>query len=294
MISQFKYDYFFHYLFTYSHEMRRFLCQYISGDDSIQNTYVKNSETFKGSYLNKKLILDVVVEDVHGRLYDFEMNNYDIQLEDKIRFLRYSERLIDYQEKVGVEYIHLKNVYQLIIYTGKPIQNLSHYYHVIQKGDIDKRIRYSGEKVKTVLLQLQLLKEAFDMEKPLPEMEQLGYLFTYDQPHPNSEESDLVKEVMNMHQQYMINEDGLLKSYDIERERNIIACKMERNREEGKQIGKMETLLQTVISLLKNALGKLTPELTLKIEESNEEELNNIVLRIFDIHSENDVYQILQ
>ena len=63
-----------------------FLCQYISGDNTFQKTYVKNSKTFKSSYQNKKLILDVVVEDDHGRLYDFEMNNYDIQLEDEIRF----------------------------------------------------------------------------------------------------------------------------------------------------------------------------------------------------------------
>lgn len=69
-----------------------FLCQYISGDNTIQKTYVRNSKTFKSSYQNKKLILDVVVEDDHGRLYDFEMNNYDIQLEDEIRFLRHSER----------------------------------------------------------------------------------------------------------------------------------------------------------------------------------------------------------
>ena len=51
-----------------------------------------SKDIFKSSYQNKKLILDVVVEDDHGRLYDFEMNNYDIQLEDEIRFLRYSER----------------------------------------------------------------------------------------------------------------------------------------------------------------------------------------------------------
>lgn len=91
-IYQFKYDYFFHYLLIYSSRLRYFLCQYISGDNTIQKTYVRNSKTFKSSYQNKKLILDVVVEDDHGRLYDFEMNNYDIQLEDEIRFLRYSER----------------------------------------------------------------------------------------------------------------------------------------------------------------------------------------------------------
>lgn len=76
----------------YSSRLRCFLCQYVSGDNTFQKTYVKNSKTFKSSYQNKKLILDVVVEDDHGRLYDFEMNNYDIQLEDEIRFLRYSER----------------------------------------------------------------------------------------------------------------------------------------------------------------------------------------------------------
>ena len=130
-IYQFKYDYFFHYLLIYSSRLRCFLCQYVSGDKTIQKTYVKNSKTFKSSYQNKKLILDVVVEDDHGRLYDFEMNNYDIQLEDEIRFLRYSERWIDYQEQTGVNYIYLKNVYQLIFYTGKPIKSFSHYYHVI-------------------------------------------------------------------------------------------------------------------------------------------------------------------
>ena len=91
-IYQFKYDYFFHYLLIYISRLRCFLCQYVSGDNTFQKTYVKNSKTFKSSYQNKKLILDVVVEDDHGRLYDFEMNNYDIQLEDEIRFLRYRER----------------------------------------------------------------------------------------------------------------------------------------------------------------------------------------------------------
>lgn len=61
-IYQFKYDYFFYYLLIYSSRLRCFLCQYISGDNTIQKTYVKNSKTFKSSYQNKKLILDVVVE----------------------------------------------------------------------------------------------------------------------------------------------------------------------------------------------------------------------------------------
>ena len=68
---------------------------------------------------------------------------------------------------MGVNYIYLKNVYQLIFYTGKPIKSFSHYYHVIQKGDIHRQLTYSSERVKTVLLQSQLLKGEFDLEKPL-------------------------------------------------------------------------------------------------------------------------------
>ena len=58
--------------------------------------------------------------------------------------------------------------------------------------------------------------------------------------------------------------------------------------------GIQKGMLRIVISQLKNVLGKLTPELTLKIELSNEEKLNNLTLHISDIHSEADVYKILE
>ncbi|UTY40731.1 Rpn family recombination-promoting nuclease/putative transposase [Allocoprobacillus halotolerans] len=58
----------------------------------------------------------------------------------------------------------------------------------------------------------------------------------------------------------------------------------------GVQQGKMETLKMILTSLF----GKLTPELTLKIELSNEERLNKLALHISDIHSETDVYKILE
>ncbi len=63
--------------------------------------------------------------------------------------------------------------------------------------------------------------------------------------------------------------------------------------QKGEECGMKKGKLELVISLLKNTLGKLTPELTLKIEESNEEELFNIAIHISDIHNENDVYQML-
>ena len=63
----------------------------------------------------------------------------------------------------------------------------------------------------------------------------------------------------------------------------------ERGMERGMKKGKLEL----VILLLKNTLGKLTPELIVRIEKSNEEELSNIALHISDIHSEKDVLKYI-
>ncbi|MFR7591514.1 MAG: hypothetical protein ACLUVC_08730 [Longibaculum sp.] len=239
IVEKYGYDYFFHYLLIYYDELRLFLCRYLSKDDSITSTIVINSESFKGSYEGKKLIMDVVVEDDKGRYYDFEMHNYDIELEDQIRFLRYGERLIDRQEKRGIDYVMIRPVYQMIIYTGKPLAQYQHFMHYIQKGDIERHLYYKGELIKTVLLQLQLLKEEYDMQEQLGTMQQLCYLFMYNKPHPFSELCELVKGVVAMHDKFM-NSDEFLKAYDIESERLLIRSKMHRNREEGREEGLLE------------------------------------------------------
>ena len=63
--------------------------------------------------------------------------------------------------------------------------------------------------------------------------------------------------------------------------------------QKGEERGMKKGKLELVILLLKNTLGKLTPELTVRIEKSNEEELNNLALHISDIHSENDVLKYI-
>ena len=95
----------------------------------------------------------------------------------------------------------------MIIYTGQPIDNYHGYIHYIQKGDIKNHLFYRGDVVKTVLLQLQLLKEEYDMEQRLEPMEQLSYLWMYNQPHKFSEMCDLVKGVMKIHDKFMNSDE---------------------------------------------------------------------------------------
>ena len=72
-------------------------------------------------------------------------------------------------------------------------------------------------------------------------MEQLGYLFTHNQPHSYSELNSLVEEVMNMHQKFIQSDEEMIKSYGIEQERLLIESRMMRNWEEGIKRGKLES-----------------------------------------------------
>ncbi|MBM6967147.1 DUF4351 domain-containing protein, partial [Massilimicrobiota timonensis] len=59
--------------------------------------------------------------------------------------------------------------------------------------------------------------------------------------------------------------------------------------EKGKQQGK----LSVVLIQLKKLLGKLTPDLEMKIVNSKEETLDSIIIHIFEIHNEDDVLKYI-
>ena len=51
--------------------------------------------------------------------------------------------------------------------------------------------------------------------------------------------------------------------------------------------------LSVVLKLLEKLLGKLTPDLEMKIVNSKEETLDSIIIHIFEIHNEEDVLKWL-
>lgn len=283
-IVMFNYDYFFHYLLVNNDVVRLFFCQYISQDDSITYTTIENSETFHPHYQGKKLILDVVCKDNKGRYYDFEMQNGDIDIEDQIRMMRYSERLVTKQERKGVQLKNMKTVFQLIIYTGKSIPRFKKYRHDIRKADEQRNQRFLGDKVKTVLLQLRKMEEEYDMELPLQPMEQLGYLFLNNKVHENSEGDEIIKEVKDMHDKYM-DSDAYFEAYTYELEQALIEQKIESAELRGKR--------KTIIKLLKKRINLLSEETIEKINTANNEQLDKLSDCIFDINSEEDVLHIM-
>lgn len=283
----YRYDYFFHYLLINDEPLRLFLCQYISHDDSITYTTIENSETYKPSYDGKKLVLDVVVKDDKGRYYNFEMQNRSIEEEDQIRFMRYGERLVDMQEKKGIKLQNIKEVYQLIIYTGKAIEGLKRYRHDIRKADRQGNKDFKGDRVKTVILQIEKMKEEKEMEKGLEIMEQLNHLFYYNEIHKYSEMDELVKGVVKMHEEFIRSED-FIRACEIERERSLIEAKLQRAKDNGISQGKIEGKHEEKVANAKAVLQVLFDKEDISwIEECCDEKLD----RVFQLIGKNLKYE---
>lgn len=235
-IMQYRYDYFFHYLLIHMDSLRVFLCRYLSKDHSIQETFVDYNDDYLSFYDGKKLILDVVVYDDKGRYYDFEMQNDSIDEADMVRFMRYGERLLTRQEKKGLLLDSMKNVYQMIFYTGQPIFEYMHYKHYLRKGDIENRVLFRGDKVTTLLMQLKLMEEDVNMEKPLNTLDQIAYLFYNDKPHLQSQTSKLVDEIVELHKAYIASDEAI-KAYELELERALIKSRERKAEERGEKRG---------------------------------------------------------
>ena len=63
--------------------------------------------------------------------------------------------------------------------------------------------------------------------------------------------------------------------------------------QKGEIIGVQKTLTKTLIQQLTLKLGVISKELILEIKKSDEDKLNELVIRIFDVNNEEDIYRIL-
>ena len=197
------------------------------------------------------------------------MQNYDIEDDDEVRFACYLNNMMERQLKRGVDYIDMKDVYQLVLYTGNPVENFHHYQHNLKRGDFEYGAVLEHQKAHAVLLQLQLMEEDLNMEVSLTAINQLAYLFMNGKSHENSETVEDVKDAKDIHIKYM-NTDEVIKGYELERERLVIQTKMNKARREGKKEGKVEERYNNVLELIQTLYQK---DASHWLKECNKEQL---------------------
>ena len=222
-----------------------------------------------------------------------KQNGY-IDEAEQLRFERYAQRLVARQEKQGHDLTNIKEVFQLILYNGKPIDQFEHYVHQLNKSDKNYHIDYKGDKVQTTILQIALLKEENNMEIQLRIMEQVGYLMHFNKAHENSVMDHLVEKIIDMHDEYMSIEEADY-AYKLETERRLIAARQrqakekgreegliigeERGREEGISIGRVNAFIDSVQQLVTSFYQK---DATEWLKTCNEEQLQRAFVIIKD------------
>ena len=65
------------------------------------------------------------------------------------------------------------------------------------------------------------------------------------------------------------------------------------NLNKGKSIGRNEGIIQTLIKLLKSKLGHLSKDTLTTIQSCTQEQLDSLTVHIFDINSEEDIFQFI-
>ena len=64
-------------------------------------------------------------------------------------------------------------------------------------------------------------------------------------------------------------------------------------RNDGKKEGETIGIQESIFQLLTIKLGKISNEVILEIKKSNKEKLNRLLNKVFDIASEEDIYNAL-
>ena len=105
----------------------------------------------------------------------------------------------------------------------------------------------------------------------------------YDGQKEYKELKAYIKEVPVCQPEKMKGDEGTVEMYSFWKDAEKSGM------EKGKQQGKLGLILLQ----LKKILGKLTPELEIKLEKSSEESLDTIGIHILEIHNEEDVLKWL-
>ncbi len=258
-------DGFFHYVMEKSDILRLLICQSII-DDHIIETKVEKTEFYQNAYNGKKMILDIVARDEQRHLYNIEMQKGLINEDDFIRFQCYAYKLLERQERKGVNYHKIKDVYQLII-SEKNISDLDEYQYDFMMYDEKQRKSLPYHKVHMRIVQLERL------ERVETTIDKVMYLLKTGRRYQEERTCKEVEEIMDKYWEFIESDDYFAwcakdrderlyhSKLNYARKEGIAKGKEEGKEEgiaKGKEEGRKETLYQMYSHILEKKYHKDT------------------------------------
>ena len=205
----------------------------------VQKTQVLNPELLPEAFFGKRAVLDVVLEDETGHLYDLEMQVSGYTKEEQLRFQQYGYRLAGRQLKQGNDYTKLKPFYQIIFMNYKPKDTGRMIRHYTVK-DEDNREESNGTLHRAIVflpMIRQRVKEVGGIEN-LTEFETFCYVLAYN---PDDAILNMKRRMVNvaMKKYNEMREDGSLYSWaeSVEFAQRAVQANLEEQTAEAEKSG---------------------------------------------------------
>ena len=205
----------------------------------VQKTQVLNPELLPEAFFGKRAVLDVVLEDETGHLYDLEMQVSGYTKEEQLRFQQYGYRLAGRQLKQGNDYTKLKPFYQIIFMNYKPKDTGRMIRHYTVK-DEDNREEPNGTLHRAIVflpMIRQRVKEVGGIEN-LTEFETFCYVLAYN---PDDAILNMKRRIVNvaMKKYNEMREDGSLYSWaeSVEFAQRAVQANLEEQTAEAEKSG---------------------------------------------------------
>ena len=205
----------------------------------VQKTQVLNPELLPEAFFGKRAVLDVVLEDETGHLYDLEMQVSGYTKEEQLRFQQYGYRLAGRQLKQGNDYTKLKPFYQIIFMNYKPKDTGRMIRHYTVK-DEDNREEPNGTLHRAIVflpMIRQRVKEVGGIEN-LTEFETFCYVLAYN---PDDAILNMKRRMVNvaMKKYNEMREDGSLFSWaeSVEFAQRAVQANLEEQTAEAEKSG---------------------------------------------------------
>ena len=205
----------------------------------VQKTQVLNPELLPEAFFGKRAVLDVVLEDETGHLYDLEMQVSGYTKEEQLRFQQYGYRLAGRQLKQGNDYTKLKPFYQIIFMNYKPKDTGRMIRHYTVK-DEDNREEPNGTLHRAIVflpMIRQRVKEVGGIEN-LTEFEAFCYVLAYN---PDDAILNMKRRMVNvaMKKYNEMREDGSLYSWaeSVEFAQRAVQANLEEQTAEAEKSG---------------------------------------------------------
>ena len=205
----------------------------------VQKTQVLNPELLPEAFFGKRAVLDVVLEDETGHLYDLVMQVSGYTKEEQLRFQQYGYRLAGRQLKQGNDYTKLKPFYQIIFMNYKPKDTGRMIRHYTVK-DEDNREEPNGTLHRAIVflpMIRQRVKEVGGIEN-LTEFETFCYVLAYN---PDDAILNMKRRMVNvaMKKYNEMREDGSLYSWaeSVEFAQRAVQANLEEQTAEAEKSG---------------------------------------------------------